>query len=382
MYISRETAQEIVEEIGREIRAHINLMDEQGYIIASTDDARIGNLHEGARRIIQNHLPELYITEEMENSMTKKGINLPLVVEDNVVGVVGITGDREKVYGYGSIVRRMTEILIADSIQKDAKRYERRQRYYLLEEWLENPGSTYSIDFQKRAKKMGIDVTKPYRVMILLFKEYQELSDTFEGQHLLEQMEATIRHEAERQRMLYLREPSRQICILPWCTTEYMTALAKKIAGLIREKYGKSLAVGYDSGREKHLSMRRCVYEAEKAATQSLAADSSVVGYDELDVELFLHEVSYNTMEDYLYKLFGTAGNDGLEEYIKLTEAYFLCEGSISKMAEKLYIHKNTVQYKLKKMADAAGKDIRRPSETAVYYMAWKFYQCMQGGTS
>lgn len=53
MYISRETAQEIVEEIGREIGEHINLMDERGYIIASTDAARIGNLHEGARRIIK-----------------------------------------------------------------------------------------------------------------------------------------------------------------------------------------------------------------------------------------------------------------------------------------------------------------------------------------
>lgn len=337
MYISRETAQEIVEEIGREIGEHINLMDERGYIIASTDAARIGNLHEGARRIIKNHLPELYITREMENAMTKKGINLPLIVEGNVVGVVGITGDRERVYGYGNIVRRMTEILIADSIQKDAKRYERRQRYYLLEEWLDNPGISQSMDFQKRAAKMGIDVTKSYRVMILLFKEYQELSDTFEGQRLLEQMEASIRHEAERRKMLYLREPARQICILPWCATAHMTA-----------------------------------------AAQAQAAGSSIVSYDELDMELFLNEISYNTMEDYIHKLFGNMGKRQLEEYIKLTEMYFSCEGSIAKMAEKMYIHKNTVQYKLKKMADETGKDIRQPSETAVYYMAWKFHHYMR----
>ena len=89
------------------------------------------------------------------------------------------------------------------------------------------------MDFQKRAAKMGIDVTTPHRVMILLFKEYQELSDTFEGQRLLEQMEASIRHEAERQKILYLREPSRQICILPWCATAHMTA-AEKISHQIR----------------------------------------------------------------------------------------------------------------------------------------------------
>ncbi len=310
--------------------------------------------------------------------MTKKGINLPLVVDENVVGVVGITGDREKVYGYGSIVRRMTEILIADSIQKDAKRYERRQRYYLLEEWLDNPGISRNMDFQKRAAKMGIDVTTPHRVMILLFKEYQELSDTFEGQRLLEQMEASIRHEAERQKILYLREPSRQICILPWCATAHMTAAAEKISRLIDKKYGKKLAVGYDSGREKRLSMRRCVYEAEKAAAQAQASGSSIVGYDELDMELFLNEISYNTMEDYIHKLFGNVQKERLAEYMKMAETYFACEGSIIKMAEKLYIHKNTVQYKLKKMAEETGRDIRQPSDTAVYYMAWKFHHYMQ----
>ena len=40
MYISKLTAQEIVEEIGREIGEHINLMDEDGVIIASTETNR------------------------------------------------------------------------------------------------------------------------------------------------------------------------------------------------------------------------------------------------------------------------------------------------------------------------------------------------------
>ena len=65
MYISRETAQEIVEEIGREIGEHINLMDAEGNVIASTDHLRIGHVHEGAVRSIKEGLPELYITSDM-----------------------------------------------------------------------------------------------------------------------------------------------------------------------------------------------------------------------------------------------------------------------------------------------------------------------------
>ena len=80
MYISQTAAQSIVEEIGREINEHINYMDEEGYIVASTDKARLGTLHTGARRIIEENLPELYITEEMENETTKTGINLPITI--------------------------------------------------------------------------------------------------------------------------------------------------------------------------------------------------------------------------------------------------------------------------------------------------------------
>lgn len=62
MFISKNAAQVIMEEIGREIHEHINMMDENGVIIASTNQERIGQVHEGARRIITENLPELPVT--------------------------------------------------------------------------------------------------------------------------------------------------------------------------------------------------------------------------------------------------------------------------------------------------------------------------------
>ena len=48
MKISQNSAQQIVEEIGKLVKQNINLMDETGHIIASNDPARIGNFHTGA----------------------------------------------------------------------------------------------------------------------------------------------------------------------------------------------------------------------------------------------------------------------------------------------------------------------------------------------
>ena len=65
MKISKSSAQQIVEEIGKLVKQNINLMDETGHIIASNDPSRIGNFHAGAFRIIQNRLSEYYITPDL-----------------------------------------------------------------------------------------------------------------------------------------------------------------------------------------------------------------------------------------------------------------------------------------------------------------------------
>ena len=72
MYISQETAQTIVEEIGREIHEHINFIDNRGYIIASTDEARIGDLHEGAKRISGKILRNCILLQKWKTPARKK----------------------------------------------------------------------------------------------------------------------------------------------------------------------------------------------------------------------------------------------------------------------------------------------------------------------
>ena len=61
MKLSKSSAQQIVDEIGKLVKQNINLMDETGHIIASNSRARVGNFHIGAYRIIQNHLHRLPI---------------------------------------------------------------------------------------------------------------------------------------------------------------------------------------------------------------------------------------------------------------------------------------------------------------------------------
>jgi carbohydrate diacid regulator len=50
MLLSAQSAQQIAYEISSIVKQHVNIMDENGYIIASTDPKRIGDFHAGAKK--------------------------------------------------------------------------------------------------------------------------------------------------------------------------------------------------------------------------------------------------------------------------------------------------------------------------------------------
>ena len=82
----------------------------------------------------------------------------------------------------------MIEIMVADSISKDVKRYDRRMKYRFREEWISRTGTSYSANFIERGRALGIDVEKSYRAMSLHFADYQQLSDTLEGQRVPDEL--------------------------------------------------------------------------------------------------------------------------------------------------------------------------------------------------
>lgn len=78
MKISKKTASDLIREISSVIDYDINIMDENGTIMASTDPHRVGQFHEGAHLIITRSLSELPVYYDNEYAGCRKGVNLPI----------------------------------------------------------------------------------------------------------------------------------------------------------------------------------------------------------------------------------------------------------------------------------------------------------------
>ena len=368
-----QQAQDIVEQIGAIVKQNINMMDERGYIIASTDASRIGNFHEGAKKIIDEQLAELYVTPAMETGQMRRGINLPLEHEGKIIGVIGITGGYEQVIGYGQVVKKMTEILIRERVREDEKRLDLRVTSRFLEEWVLGNGILRPELLAERGKLLGIDIHWPRRVMVLSLDRVEDYIDTLEGQEFIEQIENAVLHIVQQQpQALVLRNAARQILLLPAMADGRLLALAESLYTQVGREFHQPLRIGVDgvSG-----NTHEAYVQADKAWRTAAVMKRNIMIYSHLDLEMFLNEISPGTKFDYLEKIFRAYAPEERAQVMELLEAYFAADGSLAGTAQRLYLHKNTLQYKLRRLARLTGYDVRQPRYAAVFYMALLFYR-------
>ena len=95
-HLSSSLAQRIVDELAPVIQENLNVMDTQGFIIASSDVSRVGTLHPGAREAAETNAA-VSVYSDTARSGERPGVNLPLEYRGRVIGVVGVTGKPAKV---------------------------------------------------------------------------------------------------------------------------------------------------------------------------------------------------------------------------------------------------------------------------------------------
>ena len=99
-HLDTKMAQDIVARTMRIIDTNINVMDARGRIIGSGDRERIGELHEGALLVLsQGRVVDIDDAVAKHLHGVRQGINFPLRLEGEIVGVIGLTGENTDIAG-------------------------------------------------------------------------------------------------------------------------------------------------------------------------------------------------------------------------------------------------------------------------------------------
>lgn len=373
MHISKNAAMQIVGEISQLVKQNINLMDETGHIIASCDKSRIGDFHYGAYKIITECLDEYYLKKDDKERGMKQGINLPLELDGEIVGVVGITRSHDEVITAGRLIKKMTEILLMERRVSYHQLMDKRVKNAFFEEWLINDGYKNFDDLRERGKSLGIDIDKPGRIIIVSIDELDEYKDNQEGQSVIAKFENNVAAFLNRNGYkAHFRNASRQIILIDDMTTEKVIEFSNELADYIYEKQKLNLNIGIAG---KSDDMHEAYIQAHRAWNAAAAEHEKIICYEDMSLELLVNCIPAKIKLEYITKLFKNSSVDEVKEYMSLLKAYYKEQGSIQAVSDSLYIHKNTLQYRIGKLKELTGYDVRKPSENPALYMAYLIMQ-------
>ena len=373
MKISRSTAVRIVTDLSDIVGQQINMMDENGVIIASTDPNRLGMLHVGSQKVLEGKLSSLIIHSDDEYPGSRPGLNLPIEIDGKYIGVIGITGRYEAIEKHGRIIKKMTEILLLDDYLKEQRRMAKSIRDRYIHEWVFSPEVSRAPAFAGRGMALDIDIHLPRRVMSMGI--IGGLEDTVEAQILFDQIEQYLgSFFTAYPGSLVSSSGKNFICLLPERPDAELSYLVQQACAGIWEKFGIELAAGLDSTPVAGPAVHESYLHAQKALHGSLGRTGHPpVFYHDINIEIFIQELSDNIKREYVEKIFQNVALDEREKYMEILKVFFACDGSLQQTADKLFIHKNTLQYKLNKLYQLTGINPRTIEGSALYYFAIAF---------
>ena len=201
-FLTEVTAQMIADHIMQSIPYNVNIMDQTGRIIASGHKERIGTIHKGAVQALEMKKP--YIVYE-DTETERKGINLPIEYNQELVGVIGLSGEPEQVMSIGQIVVSTARLMIENQIYNDMAAIKESRQKDFFYEWSQLKREQYSGKFLAQAQYFGVDLTVRRTAVIITSKRIRySVVDSLK--RMLEKDEYILRQGMEEMVVLFRSE--------------------------------------------------------------------------------------------------------------------------------------------------------------------------------
>ncbi len=354
--IDQSLAQQIVNTVKDVCGQNINFITPKGIISASTDEKRIGTYHEiGQKAAATGNVIE--VDSDYGFAGTQKGINLPIYHNHNLIAVIGISGEPEEVRKYAHLAERITHLLIRERELNAFSRSQEEKKQFVIHALIsgldENP--LYLNDCLKDFK---IDPsTKKRLILIRTNSKYNPVNMPM----LDQKVENLFRMLS--QELFTFNYPNEYLAILDAEKYNRNNFILRKFAA----DYENILKVAV--GKEVFLHQMQESHHSALIAWKSIPDGSkSFAVFDDLVLEIILSTVTEENKTEFVKKTLEPLA----QEEIEVLSVYLEEEMSLSAASKRLFLHKNTVQYKLNRILEKTGWNPRKFQDAVLFFLALK----------
>ena len=366
-------AQRIAGETTAIIEFNVLITDINGTVIGSGDTSRLGSFHEASLEVMRTRRPKAHTEAEAERLHgVRPGITLPIVLDDLPVGTVGITGLPARVRQFGLVVKRQTEILLAESVRQHSQLLRERALEDLVRDIAHfDPGVVAAELLRYRAHELGYDLDRP-RVAVLIEIASEVLA--VEGLGHPFAVLRTIRDTFSAAQDVVAATPSGAYAVL---------AGAADVRGVLE----RCRQVVEDIARRNHVAARAGVGDpattvpglrdsyADAGAALLLGARTGAAEPVHTIADLRLHQVLAAVAQQTRSRFVDVTVSPlrAAPDWPVLRDTVVAwCESGFNlvRAAAALHIHRNTMVYRLDKITDLLDRPIRDPNIALAAYLA------------
>ncbi len=392
--LSPSSAQRIVDEIGALLQRGLLIAKPDGTVLAASDPELVGT-----RIDTRPSGPSLNGSGPPggADSAEKGAVDaicaetlLPVMLSGEVACVVGLlrpisrdsgpdgsesrSGDPADLRDCVRVVGAMTGVLITSLKERQKEAEARGARDRFLEEWLFSSTLPDDKSLELRGRQLGIDVNRVRTAGVLLLDPAMTDTETGGSDYALivEGVLELLRKSGGSGRDVSVTAVGNRIVLL--IDTDSVTTARERLEAarsLVETAYPIHAAGGVGMPRKTFAEMRDSAREAERAARNAQATRRrDILAFGDIALELFLQEVPARVWREYRSRVLRGLSETEAAEWSRLLAVYFQVDGSLAETAALLGIHKNTLQYRLRRLALLTGHDPRRLRDALALYLA------------
>lgn len=374
-HLDARLAQEIVARTMQIIDSNVNVMDARGRIIGSGDRERIGEMHEGALLAL-SQARVVDIDEGVAKHLhgVRPGINLPMRIDGDIVGVIGLTGAPDTLRHYGELVCMTAEMMLEQARLLHMLAQDSRLREELVLNLIRS--DTLSPALVEWAQRLRIDLNQPRVVAVVEVDSGQLGVDSAMSE--LQQLQ-TLLTTPERDNLIAIVSLTEMVVLKPAYNAHgrYDADDHRKRVELLQSRMTESgnlrmrIALGnFFTGPGSIARSYRTAHTTMVVGKQRMPEQRSYF-YQDLVLPVLLDSLrggwQANELSLPLAKL-KSMDNNGLLR--RTLVSWFSNNVQPSATAKALYIHRNTLEYRLNRISELTGLNLSHFDDRLLLYVA------------